>query len=236
MSDSARAVMSSDQAEWFTGEALLFGLLGKLLYAVPEYDWYRRLVAEDVFGELPLAAEQPDIAAARQRLRAWRASLNGELSEDAFDALRADYNRLFFGPGQIEAPLWESVHFNEERLLFQEQTAQVRRWYERYGLAPVSTAREPEDHLGLELAFIAQLAAQGLQALDSQPPAAVAELLAAQRQFLAEHPLQWVPTWYGLVDRQARTEFWRAIAQLTLGALRAVADQLDRERPLELAR
>ena len=53
--------------------------------------------------------------------------------------------------------------------------------------------------------------------------------------FLAEHPLQWVPTWYGLVDRQARTEFWRAIAQLTLGALRAVAGHLDRERPLEMA-
>jgi TorA maturation chaperone TorD len=235
MSDSARAVISSEQVEWFTAEVLLFGLLGKLLYTVPDYDWYRRLVDEDVFGELPLAADQPDVAAAWQRLQAWRAGLNGELSQDTFDALRSDYNRLFFGPGQIQAPLWESVHFNEERLLFQEQTAQVRHWYERFGLEPASTAREPEDHLGLELAFVAQLAAQALQALDTQQPAEAVALLAAQRQFLAEHPLQWVPTWYGLVDRQARTEFWRAIAQLILGALQAVADHIDSQCLLELA-
>jgi TorA maturation chaperone TorD len=228
--------MSSEQVEWFTGEVLLFGLLGKLLYTFPDYDWYRQLVAEDLFAELPLAVDQPDIAAALQRLQVWRTGLNGQLSEEIFHALRADYNRLFFGPGQIEAPLWESVHFNEERLVFQEQTIQVRHWYQRFGLEPASAAREPEDHLGLELTFIAQLAAQGLQALDSQQPAEVVELLAAQRQFVAEHPLQWVPTWSRLVDQQARTEFWRAIAQLTLGALQAVRGHLDLDHPLEMTR
>jgi TorA maturation chaperone TorD len=112
----------------------------------------------------------------------------------------------------------------------------VRHWYQRFGLEPASAAREPEDHLGLELTFIAQLAAQGLQALDSQQPAEVVELLAAQRQFVAEHPLQWVPTWSRLVDQQARTEFWRAIAQLTLGALQAVRGHLDLDHPLEMTR
>jgi len=236
MFDRTHAVKSSEQAEWLTGELLLFGLLGKLFYTVPEYDWYRRLVAEDVFAELPMAAEQPDIAAALQRLQAWRAGLNGQLSEETFDTLRADYNRLFFGPGQMEAPLWESVHFNEERLQFQEQTVQVRHWYQRFGLMPTSTAREREDHLGLELAFLAQLASLGLQALDNGQPGDVEELLAAQHQFVVEHPLQWVPTWRGLVERQARTPFWRSIAQLTLGALQAVRGHLDLERPLETTR
>jgi putative dimethyl sulfoxide reductase chaperone len=236
MSDITRTVLSSEQTEWFTGELLLFGLLGKLLYTPPECDWYCRLVAEDVFAELPLAVDQPDVAAALQRLQTWRAGLAGQLSDDTFDTLRADYNRLFFGPGRVEAALWESVYFNDERMLFQEQTAQVRHWYERYGLEPTSATREPEDHLGLELAFLAQLAAKGLQALDDQRPAEVDELLAAQRLFLADHPLRWVPTWYGLVEQQARTEFWRAIAQLIHGALQAVAGHLEVERPLEMTR
>ncbi|MEP7356512.1 MAG: molecular chaperone TorD family protein [Anaerolineales bacterium] len=236
MFENARPVQASEQAEWFTGELLLFGLLGKLLYTLPEAGWYRSLVAEDVFADLPFAADQSDAAAAVQRLQTWRAGLGADLGDEAFDALQVDYNRLFAGPGHILAPLWESVHFSEERMLFQEQTSQVRHWYERFGLAPSSAVREPEDHLGLELAFLAQLAAMGLKALDEQRPAEVDQLLAAQHQFLREHPLRWVPTWYGLVEQNARTEFWRAVAQLTNGAVQAVADHLDWERPLELAR
>ena len=234
MSDYKPTVLSTEQADWFTGEFLLFGLLGKLLYTFPNLDWYRSLVADDVFAELPLAADQPDAAAGLQRLQAWQAGLGGQLSDDTFDTLRSDYNRLFFGPGHLEAPLWESVHFNDERMLFQEQTAQVRNWYQRFGLATTSAAREPEDHLGLELTFLAHLAAQGLQAIDDQRPADVNALLAAQCQFLREHPLRWVPTWYRLVEHEARTEFWRGIAQLTHGAVQAVAQHLEVDRLVEL--
>ena len=235
MLDTIHSSVSTEQADWLTGELLLFGLLGRLLYTLPERDWYRSLVADDVFAELPLPADQPDVAAALQRLQAWRGGLGGQLADDAFAALQADYNRLFVGPGPAEAPLWESVYFNDERMLFQEQTAQVRHWYEAFGLQRTSTAREPEDHLGLELSFLAHLAAQSLQALDEQRPAALDELLSAQRQFLRDHPLRWVPAWHGLVEGQARTDFWRAIAQLTHGALHVVADHLGLERTAEMA-
>ncbi len=236
MLDTVHPSLSTEQTEWLTGEWLLLAMLGKLLYTLPERDWYRSLVADDVFAELPLADDQPDVMAAWQRLRAWRAGLSGELSDETFDTLQADYNRLFVGPGPAGAPLWESVYFNDERMLFQEQTAQVRHWYESFGLERVSAAREPEDHLGLELAFLAHLAAQGLQALEDQRPAALDELLAAQRQFLSEHPLRWAPAWQGLVEQQARTEFWRAIAQLIHGALQVVAGHLGGEGAAEAGR
>lgn len=236
MLDTTFSSLATEETEWLTGEWLLLGVLGKLLYTLPERDWYRSLVADEVFAELPLAADQPDVTAAVQRLRAWRAGLSGELSADTFDALQADYYRLFVGPGPVGAPLWESVYFNDERLLFQEQTAQVRHWYESFGLERVSATREPEDHLGLELAFLAHLAAQGLQALENQQPAALAELLAAQRQFLAEHPLRWVSAWHGLVEQKARTDFWRAVAQLTAGALQVVAGHLGEEGAAEVGR
>ncbi len=229
MVDTTHPSPSTDKTEWLTGEWLLFGLLGKLLYTLPERNWYRNLVADDVFAELPMAADQPDVMAALQRVRAWRTGLSGKLSDDAFDALQADYNQLFVGPGPAGAPLWESVYFNDERLLFQEQTAQVRHWYESFGLERMSTAREPEDHLGLELAFLAHLAARGLQALEDQRPAALDELLTAQRQFLCDHPLRWVPAWQGLVEQKSRTDFWRAVAQLINGALQVVASYLGAE-------
>ena len=230
MSETTQTLLTA-QTEWLTGESLLCGLLGKLLYTLPERDWYRALVAEDVFAELPLATDQPDVIAGWQRLQAWRVGLGAGLSDEAFEAISADYYQLFLGPGAMKAPLWESVYFNDEHLLFQEQTSQVRHWYEAFGLQSTNTNHEPEDHLGLELNFLAHLASRGLEALDAGEPAALDELLTAQRQFLRSHLLVWVAPWSSLVEQRARTPFWPAIAQLTHGALTAVAAHLETVAP-----
>jgi TorA maturation chaperone TorD len=115
------------------------------------------------------------------------------------------------------------VYFNDERLLFQEQTQQVRQWYLRYGVEPEHSHTEPDDHIGLELAFLAHLAQRGLQALEQNDPAAFEDSMAAQRGFLAEHLLKWASAWCGLVLEHARTDFYRGVALLTRGALTELA-------------
>ena len=42
-----------------TGEVLLFGLLGKILYQDLDKAWLETLIHEEVFAEVPFGAEQP---------------------------------------------------------------------------------------------------------------------------------------------------------------------------------
>jgi TorA maturation chaperone TorD len=58
--------------------------------------------------------------------------------------------------------------------------------------------------------------------------------LAAQRQFMSEHLLRWGPSFCDLVEKHAKTDFYRGLARLTLGALRASAAWLEVEIPAVL--
>lgn len=224
MNSSTRTM--TDWAETLTGQTLLLGVLAKALYQYPEKDWINTLIAEDIFAEVPFAGKQPDVIAGLQALQRWSQANRGGIAQDAFDAMRIDHTRLFLGPGKVLAAPWESVHFNEERLVFQQQTLQVRGWYSRFGLAVAKLHQEPDDHIGLELEFLAHLAQLGLQSLEAEESQRFEDLLDAQRKFLTEHLLRWSPIWCGLVVEHARTDFYRGIAQLTNGSLVEVANVL----------
>jgi TorA maturation chaperone TorD len=107
----------------------------------------------------------------------------------------------------------------------------VRGWYSRFGLEVVKLHQEPDDHIGLELEFLAHLAKLGMQAIETGNSKRFDELLDAQRKFLTEHLLKWSPIWYGLVMQHARTEFYRGIAQLVSGSLIELAEVLALAMP-----
>lgn len=205
------------------GETLMCGLLNKAVYEYPDRAWLQALIDEEVFAQAPFAEQQPDVIAGLAALQTWAAAHHDGLSTTAFDEVRADYTRLFIGVDRVLAAPWESVYFNDERLLFQEQTQQVRQWYLRYGVEPEHSRTEPDDHIGLELAFLAHLAQRGLQALEQGDPAAFEASMAAQRGFLAEHLLKWAAAWCGLVLEHARTDFYRGVGLLTRGVLTELA-------------
>jgi putative dimethyl sulfoxide reductase chaperone len=210
-----------DRPDWpavLVGESLLFGLLGKMLYTYPEREWLEPLVEPDFFDESPLASDQADFQEGLVLLQSWNRAQNGRLTADSLDELRADYTRLFIGPGKVLAPPWESVHFSQERLTFQQQTVQVREWYRRYGVEAANLYHEPDDHVGLEIAFLAHLANLALAAAEDRGER-FAELLAAQREFLHRHPLRWAGVWQEQVASHAQTPFYRGAARLAWGAL-----------------
>ena len=49
--------------------------------------------------------------------------------DEIYDQLHWDYTRMFIGPYELPAPLWESAYVNDERLLFQSETLVVRQAY-----------------------------------------------------------------------------------------------------------
>jgi TorA maturation chaperone TorD len=209
-----------------TGEILLFGLLGKLLYAELDKSWLQQLIDEDVFAETPFGAENTDIICGLELLQTWaQKNING-ISDESFKDLLADSTRLFDG-GKVFAAPWESVYFGDDRLIFQERTVEVRSWYKRFGLEAEKIYREPDDHIGLELLFLSHLATLGIQALNEQDHARFDELLEAQRAFIKEHLGTWVETWCSLVEQYAKTDFYKGFGILTRGAVSALAEMLD---------
>ena len=222
------------RAAVLTGEVLLFSLLGKALYGELDKVWLKTLIDEDVFAEVPFGEGQVETQRGLEMLQRWASENRTGISEQEFKALQKDQLRLFIGTNKVLAPVWESVYFSEKRLVFQEQTIQVREWFARFGLQIERFNKEPDDHIGLELSFVSHLASRALQVLE-EDQASFEALLQAQRDFLSEHLLRWGPAWATLVKQHAETDFYRALAHLTHGALLAAAEVLQIKMPKEVS-
>ena len=229
----AKFEIKTDWHVLLLGEALVFESLGRLLYEELDKAWLQSLLKEDVFEDVPFGAEQQETKLGLELLQNWARENEAGISDKSFDDLRVDYTRLFVGIKKVLAPLWESVYFNQDRMVFQEQTLQVRAWYRRFGLEPEKLYQEPDDHIGLELLFLVHLAKLGLQALEENDQAGSEKYLQAQRDFLSEHLLRWGPAWAKLVRQHASTDFYRGLAHLVHGTLLAVAELLEVEVPKE---
>jgi putative dimethyl sulfoxide reductase chaperone len=216
------------------GETLLFGLLGAILYRDLDKAWLETLIREDVFVEAPFGMEQDETKHGIELLQRWtNENING-LDAAQFKALQDDHLKMFIGLKYVEAPMWESVYFSEKKLMFQEQTLQIREWYARFNLQAEKINKEPDDHIGLEMLFIAHLASLALQAIEKDDKKSLDGILQAQREFLSDHLLRWGPAWAKLVKHHAATDFYRGIAHLTHGALLAIAETLQIEMPKEV--
>jgi len=128
-----------------------------------------------------------DIDTARQRSRTY-AELAHAFSE-AEPGLEQEFTRLFLGPGRPVAHPYESV-YREGRMMGQT-TLDVRRRLVEAGLAP-NNQRLP-DHVGIELAFMAHLAAREALAWDAGEGDLGWRLLQEQETFLSEHLGAWLP-------------------------------------------
>lgn len=144
---------------------------------------------------------------------------NDILSESAYNSLHWDYTRLFIGPDELPAPPWESAYCNEERLLFQKETLEVRGAYLKYSFLPVEFGTEADDHLGLELDFMFRLNELALTEIDNKDWKLLKQILTDQKLFLEEHLLKWVPALCNDIVNDARTEFYRGMANLLRGFL-----------------
>jgi TorA maturation chaperone TorD/NAD-dependent dihydropyrimidine dehydrogenase PreA subunit len=128
-----------------------------------------------------------DAKAARQRSRTY-AGL-AEAFSKAEPGLEQEFTRLFLGPGRPVAHLYESVY--REGRTMGETTLDVRRRLVEEGLAP-NSQRLP-DHVSIELAFVAHLAAREALAWDGGDGAEAWRRLQQQESFLREHLCAWLP-------------------------------------------
>ena len=205
-------------ASWLHEREFIYSLLARLYKASPATQLLETLSANRLLTSLvedhePLAApEQFSVYSAVQQLQ-------GELDlgltnpADYQKLLRTDFNRLFVGPGHLAAPPWESVYRSRERLVFGEQTLAVRAFYRSFGLESKKRHTEPDDHISLELEFMAWLCKQA-----AKPDISTEKLnfyMSGQIRFLSGHILEWAPALCDDISKAAESDFFRGLALLT---------------------
>ncbi|WP_165372925.1 TorD/DmsD family molecular chaperone [Pengzhenrongella frigida] len=194
-----------------------FTVLSGLLVTSSDAAVLDRVRAPDLLADWPLPGDV-DCARGVDLLRQ-----SGAAPEDEA-VVRRDYNRLFYGPGPMIAPPYESVHRSEERLVFEQETMQVRAAYAAFGLAAPRLNKEPDDHLGLELGFLGALCVQAMDAIDAGDEPELVRVLTGIQDFLDEHLLEWGPQCLAQAAEGATTLFYRGVAALGLGTLRSARD------------
>lgn len=139
-----------------------------------------------------------------------------------------EYTKLFIGPGSLPAPPWESVYATGEPLLFQESTLAVRNAYRRAGYISRGYPHEADDHVSIELDFMATLAADTCKACASADLTRMQELLSMQRSFLEEHLLTWLESFAGrMAICDTVSGFYPSIARLAVLVCRRDAGVLE---------
>jgi len=206
-------------AEWQRRQeeqAIAYHFLGRCFYEAPRAEWLAAFAGDRLFEAWPFPSGDDRTTDAGLALlttfcRGW--------DPTQLDALTWDFNRLFVGPGEMLATPWESVYRSKTKLTFQEPTLQVRALYERFGVRAPAVHREPDDHLGLELAFVATLSDLAAQATAKDDATRLTRCFEAQKAFLRDHLLAWAPACLALVEKHAETGYYRGAALLALGSL-----------------
>jgi anaerobic sulfite reductase subunit A len=162
--------------------------------------------------------------------------------KDLLTDLAVDYAKVFLGAGISNndgaAYPYESVYTSPERLIMQDARDQVVAAYRVKGLDIAQKLDFPEDHIALELEFMAYLCTETQSALVTQDRTSLLDCLKEQMNFLTQHLWNWVPEFCADVEKNSGTMFYTAISKVTHGFLRlelALLEDLIAETGVEVA-
>ena len=184
----------------FQGRLDLYRLLSRLYRTEADEALLENLKA------LVLPEENEDLKQGAADLRNYLATRGPGAAEE----LAVDYAAVFLAAGSAEGAAalpCESVYTGPKRIFMQEAWEQVSRLYAEKGLGKDDASSDlMEDHIALELAFMAWLIDNGT--------------LQEQKAFLENHLLNWLPAFAADVEQYGRTPFYKAVTKIALGFLR----------------
>ena len=140
---------------------------------------------------------------------------------DSLEELAQDFTRTFtaFGAEAYSAAFpYESVYTSEKRLLMQAARDEVLAVYRAYGIDKGNWT-ESEDHIALELEFMQILSERAAEALRKGNDDGAFDLLVAQRNFVEDHLVSWVPMMTADMHKYAKTKMYQGPAYLAEGFL-----------------
>ncbi len=151
----------------------------------------------------------------------------GEDLDEIKEELNVDFARIFLGPGPSPAFPYESVYRSRSGLLMQGPFDEVRDSYRMAGINKNPELKEPEDHIAVELAFMAQLCNQSEMAVKNHEGKEALIQFEHQKEFLQNHLLSWAPSFCADIRRTAQTEFYQSLAVLLEAWILSEKEEID---------
>jgi len=224
---------SIDDRVFLEHAAVTFSALGAVLYREPDEASVGELLESGFFEDIPFAGDNAQVREGIALLGQWASGVREEDFAGAVVGLRCEWLRLFVGIHVPQAPAWATFYFEKDPLIFGRKTLEVRQWYARYGLQIERKHKEPDDHLGLMLQFLATVITQEADALRSGDQDAAACLRADEQQFVASALQPWVGRWQELVAAGCKEDggtFYPGLALLIVGALQVFSQRFSKAR------
>jgi len=131
---------------------------------------------------------------------------------DNLDRHKVDYARLFLGPFKLLAPPYGSVYLEDGKLM-SDSTLAAKALYEQEGLDIV--LKDAPDHISVELEFMYFLVLKESEARDNSDLKEAARLHEKQASFLQTHLGRWIRPFAHNIERNAQTEFYKALGFAT---------------------
>lgn len=151
--------------------------------------------------------------------------------EDFLEDLAADYAKIFLAAGEAQglaAFPYESVYMGKRHEFMGDAQQEVKALYAARGWKPKEDMfRIMEDHIGLELEFMAILCEELKKAIEDKAKDRMQSVLGEQQSFLKNHLLNWAFSFTSDVCKYTQTDFYRGVAKVTSGFLKLEKQLLD---------
>ncbi len=211
----------------------IYAFLGRVFEKEIDDDFLRALISnKEAFFKSSLDSSiNPIIREGARELYNYLSELDEGKLEKVKLELAADYASLFLGVLHASEGVG-IIHPSESAyltgFLYQEPRDEVRKLYLDNGLVKSPQFKEPEDHIALELYFMAHLCRKALRALKSRKTEELSSNLETQMEFLEKHLLKWAPKLMDDVIRYAETAFYRGVGKIAKGLLETDKDQIEK--------
>jgi TorA maturation chaperone TorD len=178
------------------------------------------LKLQPVISNLAASSESEEFKTGSKLLDSFVDRVNSQYNKDKNAFLRvlaAEYASLFLNVGRNPVHLVESVYLGENHLLYEKQYFDTIRIYQIYGFKKKASFHEPEDHVSIELEFMAQLCDLTALSIEQGKEDYTIDYLKNQREFLETHLARWVSQLAKNLKRASRNDFYLALADLLDG-------------------
>ncbi len=164
--------------------------------------------------QFPAECENAELAEAYVHLAKTIAGLKNDDLED----VAADYAKTFLAAGEatgVAAFPYESIYANKKHEIGGRTEQEVLALYVLHGWEPSKDMfHTMNDHIGLELEFMAVLCEEELLACQTDNADRVAMSRRDQNEFLCTH-LKWAGAFCMDISKYAQSEFYQAVGKLT---------------------
>ena len=180
------------------------------LYQYPEPDRLRTRQSENrqISDLLNAYASDTGLETTSEIIDLCRAICTEEL-----ESMQVEYVRLFdYHPPcpPYQSALVNTVQDNPAQLYLQ-----IEACYRDFGLNVNPEFKDPPDHISMELEFMHFLSHLEGQAMEEGGPGDAGKYRAAQKAFMEDHIMVWVPQFASSVQTHAKLPFFRSLARIT---------------------